>query len=154
MWFLMLWAVGLVTGAIQLVASGQLITVETVSRTLLQHQFVVTFGLCGIIGVFSNIVYAERLSKKLGWPGGPYQLKYGFSQLSLGVLGVMTMMYQDHFWIAALISMYIYGLSGLWTHTKEMIDHKHFDRSNASNIVMDVVYQSFLTILSLYARIW
>lgn len=154
MWFLLLWAIGIITAIVHLTVLNQPFTLELVSRTILLHQFVVTFGLCGIIGVIGNIIYADKLSKKLGWPGGPFQIKYGFTQLGLGVLGVMTIWYTDHFWVAALVNMYLYGLSGFWTHTQTMIDNKKIDWDSIGNLIMDIVYQSFLTALSIYANIW
>src|SRR5947209_1733921 len=120
MWFLLLWALGLATGLLQIMKSQQASTAQSISHTLLLHQLVVTFGLVGLIGIVTNILFAKQEAKKLGWAGGPFQIKYGFSQMSLGVLGVMTIWFPDHFWVAALVNMYVYGLSGLWTHTLTM----------------------------------
>jgi hypothetical protein len=154
MWFLLLWAVGIATGLMQIMRSQQAATVESVSHTMLLHQFVVTFGLIGIIGIVGNVLFAKQQATKLGWPGGPFQIKYGFSQLSLGVLGVMAIWFSGHFWVAALVNMYVYGLSGLWTHTLTMVEKQKVDAYSAGSIVMDIGYMTFLTALSIFARIW
>jgi hypothetical protein len=154
MWFLLLWAVGLVTGWLQIMRSHQSLTIQSVSYVLLLHQFVVTFGLVGIIGIVTNVLFAKQQAIRLGWPGGPFQIKYGFSQMSLGVLGVMAIWFSGHFWIAALVNMYVYGLSGLWTHSLTMTENHKFDAHNVGSIVMDIAYMTFLTVLSIFARIW
>ena len=85
------------------------------------HQFIVTNGLIGVLGFYINVIKADDTAKSLGWPGGPFQIKYGFSQLGLGVMGVLSIWFKGPFWLGTLITMYIYGASGLWTHTQEMM---------------------------------
>jgi hypothetical protein len=154
MWFLLLWAVGLATGLVQIMRSQQAPTVQSVSHIILLHQFVVTFGLIGLIGIICNILFAKQQAKKLGWPGGPFQIKYGFSQVSLGVLGVMTIWFSGYFWVGALANMYVYGLSGLWSHAQTMVENHKVDAYSAGSILMDVAYTTFVTVLSILARIW
>jgi hypothetical protein len=154
MWFLLLWALGLASGLLQIIRFQQPPNLQSISHILLLHQFVVTFGLLGLLGILTNVVFAKQEAKKLGWQGGPFQIKYGFSQLSLGALGVMTIWFPDHFWIAALVNMYVYGLSGLWSHGLLMIENRKSAAYNLSSIVMDISYMTFLTLLSIFARIW
>ena len=115
------------------------------------HQFVVTFGLLGIIGTITNIIKAEDNAKALGWPGGPFQIKYGFSQLGLGVMGVMCIWFRGGFWLGTLVSMYIYGVSGLWSHIAEMKRQGKATVNDVGNLIIDVIYQIMLTVLSVYA---
>ncbi|MBA2657651.1 MAG: hypothetical protein H0U70_11845 [Tatlockia sp.] len=149
MWFLLLWAIGLVTSFIHLYLLGFPHEPQVIYANILLHQFVVTFGLVGVVGIFSNIIFADKMSQSLGWPGGPFQIKYGFAQLALGVLGVMAIWFRGYFWAAVIVNMYMYGLSGLWSHSAEMIKNKKFDAANVSNIIMDFAYQAFITILSI-----
>jgi len=154
MWFLLLWAVGIASGVVQIIRSGEAATAQSISHAILLHQFVVTFGLIGIIGIIGNVFFAKQQSRKLGWPGGPFQIKYGFSQFSLGVLGVMSIWFPGRFWVATLVNMYVYGLSGLWTHTLHMVENDRVDAYSVGSIVMDIGYMTFLTALSVVARIW
>lgn len=154
MWMALLIVVGIVSGIVQIKTSQEPITRELASRILLLHQFVVAFGLVGIIGVITNVLYAEQEAAKLGWPGGPFQIKYGFAQLGIGVLGVMAIWFKDHFWVAALVNMYVYGLSGLWTHTLPMIQNQKFNWNDGGSILLDIAYMALLTALSISARIW
>ncbi|MDQ0191715.1 DUF6790 family protein [Paenibacillus wynnii] len=155
MWFLALWLLGIISGLVHLYTLGFPNNVSDISTILLLHQFVVTFGLVGVIGYVVNIARADETAKMLGWPGGPFQVKYGFSQVGLGVMGILAIWFQGTFWVGVLVTMYIYGLSGLWSHTHVMIKNKKLDADSISNLIMDVVYQTFITVLSILAGgIW
>lgn len=154
MFFLVLWIAGLISGIAHIITGKQPVTFFSVSEILLLYQFVITFGLCGVIGLVVNILLAKKNARKTGWPHGPFQYKYGFTQLGLGVFGIMAIWFRGYFWIAALLNMYLYGLSGLYTHTREMMINKKPDANNVSNIVICIVYQAFLTLLSINAKIW
>ena len=155
MFILVLIAAGIVTGGIQLAMGNGFGDISVVCSTLLLHQFVVTFGLLGIIGTITNIIKAEDNGKALRWPGGPFQIKYGFSQLGLGVMGVMCIWFRGGFWLGALVSMYIYGVSGLWSHIAEMKRQGKATVNDVGNLIIDVIYQIMLTVLSVYAGgIW
>lgn len=155
MWFLALWGLGLISSLIHFFIIGFPDSLSEISTIVLLHQFVVTFGLVGVIGVIVNIFDADNTAKKLGWPGGLFQIKYGFSQLGLGVMGVMAIWFGGTFWIGVLVTMYIYGLSGLWSHTQVMVENKKPDADSIGNIIMDIAYQAFITVLSIWAGgIW
>lgn len=155
MWFLLLWIMGIISGAVHLFIIGWPHDPSEIARIFLLHQFVVTFGLVGIIGAVVNIVIADKTAESLGWPGGPFQIKYGFSQLGLGIMGVLAIWFHGNFWVGVLVTMYIYGLSGLWSHIHEMIRKKKLIFNDVGNIVLDVLYQTFITLLSIWAGgIW
>jgi hypothetical protein len=155
MWFLLLWGLGLATAMIHFLIVGFSKSTSEIASILLLHQFVVTFGLVAVVGMLTNVFFADKTAEMLKWPGGPFQIKYGFSQLCLGVMGVMAIWFHGTFWAATLVNMYLYGLSGFWTHGQEMIRNKKFDASNVCNTIMNICYQLFITILSIYAGgIW
>lgn len=155
MFFIVLWILGILTAVGQFFINGFTNDTSTICTTLLLHQFVVTFGFVGVIGVVVNILRADKTAKMLGWPGGPFQIKYGFSQLGLGIMGIMAIWFHGNFWVGVLVSMYIYGLSGLWSHTAVMIRNKKADADSIGNLIMDILYQTFITVLSIWAGgIW
>lgn len=155
MWFLLLWGLGLLSSGFQFLIAGVPESMAEFCRVILLHQFVVTFGLVGVVGMLTNVFFAKKTLSMLGWPGGPFQIKYGFSQLGIGVMGVLAIWMKGPFWAATLINMYIYGLSGFVTHTQEMVQNGKPDASNVCNIIMNFFYQLFITVLSIYAGgIW
>lgn len=155
MFFLVLWGLGLLASGLHFLFFGVPETLAEISSVILLDQFIFTFGSLGIIGIIINVFFAEKTSTMLGWPGGPYQIKYGFSQLGIGLMGVLAIWMRGPFWAATLINMYIYGLSGFWTHTQEMLENGKADASNVGNIIMNFFYQLFITLLSIFAGgIW
>ncbi|RPF22274.1 DUF6790 family protein [Myceligenerans xiligouense] len=153
MWIVVIIGGGVLTAVIQMAIQGFPSDQTYVLRTLLLHQFVVSHGFIAVAGFIINVLYPERTAAKLGWPSGPFQIKYGFAQLGLGVMGVMAIWFQGNFWAGVLVTLYIYGLSGLWTHTQEIMRKRRetgrLDWIETGNIVLDVIYHLVLTWMSL-----
>ncbi|MBM7411143.1 hypothetical protein JOE38_000966 [Clavibacter michiganensis] len=153
MWIVGIIGAGLVTALIQLAIGGFRADFVEWMRVLLLHQFAVSHGLIAVLGFIINVLFPERTAASLGWPSGPFQVKYGFAQLGLGVMGVLAIWFQGNFWVGVLVTLYIYGLSGLWTHSQEIIRHYRKTRTVAKgelfNIVLDIVYHLVLTWMSL-----
>ncbi len=65
----------------------------------------------------------------------------------------MSIWFQGNFWVGTLVTLYIYGISGLWTHTQEVVRKRKLtgktDLIELGNIVLDVVYHLVLTWMSL-----
>lgn len=155
MWFLLLWALGLMASGIDFLISGCPNEISEISRILLLGQFIVTFGLVAVIGMVTNIFFANANAKKLSWAQRMFQVKYGFAQLCLGVMGGMAFWFRGNFWAATMVNMYLYGLSGVWTHIQEMLNNKKPDMDNVCNLIMNAFYQVFITILSVLAgNVW
>ena len=150
MWILVLIGAGILTGFINLAMVGFDQSVGTICSIFLLHQFVVTSGLIGIIGFSINVCVADKTAKQLNWPGGPFQVKYGFSQLGVGVMGILSIWFRGTFWVGTLVTLYIYGISGLCTHTMELKKKAKVDKIEVANIILDVIYHVVLTIMSLY----
>ncbi|HCC36036.1 MAG TPA: hypothetical protein DEQ02_10600 [Ruminococcaceae bacterium] len=144
---MLLWIVAIISAVVHLALTGWGDPAH-ICEILLTHQFVVTFGLVGIIGAVVNIAKADKTAKKLGWPGGPFQVKYGFSQICLGIMGIMCIWFHGTFWLGAMVVMYMYGISGLWSHTALMLKAKKILPYEVGNIIMDLAYQAFITVLS------
>lgn len=153
MWIVVFLGAGVLTAVGQLAIGGFTADYTEVMSTLLLHQFVVPHGLIAVGGFIINVITPEKTAAKLGWPSGPFQIKYGFAQVGLGVMGVMSIWFHGNFWLGTLVTLYIYGISGLWTHTLEIrrkrAETGKTDWIEVSNIVLDVVYHLVLTWMSL-----
>ncbi len=67
MFFLVLWGLGIVTAVIDLYMKGFPSDPQLICSVILLHQFVVTFGLLGITGLLSNMIFAKQNAKMVGW---------------------------------------------------------------------------------------
>ncbi len=153
MWIVAIIGAGILTATIQLLFQGFDTGYEHIMETYLLHQFAVSHGIIAVGGFIINVLQADRTAERLGWPGGPFQIKYGFAQVGLGVMGVMSIWFRGNFWVGTLVTLYIYGLSGLWTHTMELRRKQReggsTDWIELGNIVLDVIYHIVLTWMSL-----
>ncbi|WP_025273139.1 DUF6790 family protein [Haloglycomyces albus] len=153
MWILAIIGMGVLTATGQLAIGGFSADFSEVMEVMLLHQFVVTHGLVAVIGFIMNVLYPKKSAAQLGWATSPFQIKYGFAQFGLGVMGVLAIWFEGNFWVGVLVTLYIYGLSGLWTHTQEIMrkrrEEGRIDWVEVSAIVLDVVYHLVLTWMSL-----
>lgn len=153
MWIVVIIGAGVLTAVGQLAIGGFSADYVDVMKTLLLHQFAVSHGIIAVGGFIINVLYPEKTAAKLGWPSGPFQIKYGFAQVGLGVMGVLAIWFQGNFWVATLVTLYVYGFSGLWTHTLEVIrkrkEEGRTDWIEIGNIILDVIYHAVLTWMSL-----
>ena len=153
MWIVAIIGAGILTAVIQLAIGGFSADYTEVMKTFLLHQFAVSHGIIAVGGFIINVLQPAKTAAKLGWPSGPFQVKYGFAQFGLGVMGVLAIWFQGNFWVATLVTLYIYGLSGLWTHTQEIMRKRKkegkTDGIELFNIILDVVYHAVLTWMSL-----
>ncbi|MFV0375345.1 DUF6790 family protein [Microbacterium sp.] len=153
MWIVVIIGIGVVTALVQLALGGFAADQTTIIRTLLLHQFAVTHGIIAVIGFVINVLRPRQTAAKLGWATSPFQVKYGFAQLGLGIMGVMSIWFHGNFWVGTLVTLYVYGLSGLWTHTQEVVRKRRetgkTDLIEVGNIVLDVIYHLVLTWMSL-----
>lgn len=148
MWILAIIGMGILTALIHMAIVGFDIGTSGICEIIVLHQYVVSSGLIGIIGFYINVIKADNTAKSLGWPGGPFQWKYGFSQLGVGVMGILSIWFRGSFWFGTLVTLYIYGISGLWSHTAEM-KRKGTNPIDTWNIILDVIYHIVLTVLLL-----
>lgn len=153
MWIVAIIGAGVLTALVQWGLQGFPADSVEIMRVLLLHQFVVTHGIIAVGGFIMNVLTPAKTAADLGWPSGPFQIKYGFAQVGLGVMGVMSIWFQGNFWVGTLVTLYIYGISGLWTHTQEVMRKRSktgkTDKTEVANIVLDVVYHLALTWMSL-----
>lgn len=153
MWILAIIGIGVATAVVQLAIQGFSADTAGTLKVFLLHQFAVSHGIIAVGGFIMNVLYPKKTADQLGWATSPFQVKYGFAQVGLGVMGVLSIWFQGNFWVGTLVTLYIYGLSGLWTHTQEVMRKRKeggkTDWVEVSNIVLDVVYHLVLTWMSL-----
>lgn len=153
MWIVVIIGIGILTALGQLAIQGFPPDRVHVISTLLLHQFAVSHGIIAVGGFIINVLYPKRTAAQLGWPSGPFQVKYGFAQVGLGVMGVLSIFLHGNFWAGTLVTLYVYGVSGLWTHTQEVVRKRReggkTDWVEMCNIILDVIYHVVLTWMSL-----
>ncbi|MFH0968547.1 MAG: DUF6790 family protein [Methanobacteriota archaeon] len=104
---------------IQILREPRAVSHSRMAEIFLNWAFVVIIGLGGIWAFIGHTVFADRVADSIGWPlGNPFQQEVAFSNLAIGVLGILSVKIAGTFRIAALISYAIFmvgaGIGHIW----------------------------------------
>jgi hypothetical protein len=81
------------------------------------YLLAISVGANGLSGAFGHIFLSDLIAQGVGWPtGSPFQLEMGFSNLLVGVLGLMAIGRRDGFRAAAILATTILGLGATTVH--------------------------------------
>lgn len=114
-----------------LMVSGTLVHVKVahtgIVETFLLYFLVLQIGVGGLFCFVGHYFVADKVAKAIGWPAGnPFQTELAFSNLSLGVLGILCIWLRGNFWLATGIAYSVFFLGGAWVHIKEVLKEKNF----------------------------
>ena len=81
------------------------------------YLLAISVGANGLGGAFGHLFLSDLIAQGVGWPtGSPFQLEMGFSNLLVGVLGLMAIGRRDGFRTAAILATTILGLGATTVH--------------------------------------
>lgn len=84
---------------------------------LLLYLVFFCFGLYGIFNFLADVVYPSVPAQVMGWqPGNPFEFETGIANLSLGVLGLLSVRFRGGFLLAALIGNTIWFIGDAIGH--------------------------------------
>ena len=84
-------AIALVGGAVQLALSGRPRTIERAAEVFLVWVLVVWVGIGGLLAFMSHTLMADQTARMIGWPvGNPFQSEVAVANLAVAVLGILS----------------------------------------------------------------
>ena len=88
---------------------------ETISDTFLQYALFLNIGCAFIVGFAGQLLYGSEIARCVGWPTSPFQYELAFSEFSLGVMGLLSALFDYQFWLATIIgvSIWLWGAAGV-----------------------------------------
>jgi len=94
-------------------------------------------GIIGLWGFIGHIFYAEKTAKLIGWKSNGFQWEVGMTDLSLGVMGILSSFdsYFGNFQLATIIFSTIFLWGAAVNHLYECIYYKNYSPLN-SDIVL------------------
>ena len=88
---------------------------------LYKYLLVLCVGLSGIYGFTGHFFVPDLVAESIGWPSGnPFQQEVGFTNLSFGVLGLLSFRYGSDFRLATVIGYSIFLLGAAYTHMVDL----------------------------------
>ena len=87
----------------------------------LELYLIYLFGLgvtgSGIGGALGHLFLSDAVAQSVGWPtGSPFQLEMGFTNLALGVLGLVAVSRRDGFREATVMAVTVVGVGATIVH--------------------------------------
>lgn len=114
-----------------LIVSGTLVHIKVANtgivETFLLYFLVLQVGVGSLFCFVGHYFVADKVAKAIGWPGGnPFQTELAFSNLALGVLGILCIWLRGNFWLATIIAYSVFFFGTAWVHVREVLKNKNF----------------------------
>src|SRR5271170_6359730 len=104
--------------------------VSIVSTYLLYLLFIYV-GLMGLFTAYYHVFRPIEASASIGWSTSPYEYEVGMADLTVGVLGVLCLVFRENFWLATAIADAVWLLGDAVGHIREMVVHNNHAENNA-----------------------
>ncbi|MCX7124056.1 MAG: hypothetical protein NTV32_10440 [Gammaproteobacteria bacterium] len=123
--------IALITSALDVFVCG-----APIFKSLLKWLLVSSVGLQGLFAFVGHFFRANDTARKIGWKqGSPFQTEVAFSNLALGVLGILSYWFIGYFWLATIISRTVFSFGAAYTHLLDIKQNKNFKKYNAGIIL-------------------
>lgn len=106
-------------------------------------------GLQGLYAFWGHAFIPTVVAESIGWAPSPhFQFELAFANLSLGVLGILSVWRKDGFRLATIISASILLLGCAYGHLRDIVLYANYAPNNAGLVLfMDIVFPLFLICL-------
>ncbi|MGC9366023.1 MAG: DUF6790 family protein [bacterium] len=108
---------------------------------------VCNIGLQGIYAFMGHFFRSDETARNIGWPtGNLFQKEIAFTNLSLGVIGIMCIWFRGNFWLATIIarSVFLWGCS--YIHFMDLKRNKNVQVFNAGPVLYFDFFFPFILI--------
>ena len=110
-------------------------------------------GFSGLWAFTGHFFVPDMVAKAIGWPtGNPFQQEVAFTNLGIGVLGVLCLWFRGGFWTATVIMNSIFLLGAAYGHIKEIVGKGNMNPLNAGPVLYFDILVPLITIVLLIAK--
>jgi hypothetical protein len=140
MFFLVFYALALVTAGVRLAADRRPRTPGRMVEVLLQHLTVVAYGAGGVFAFVGHRFRADETARSIGWPAGnPFQQEVAFANLGHGVVALLAARGRGPFHSAVAIAASVFYLGAALIHLEELRRDGNVALNNAGGIAPDLL---------------
>lgn len=100
-------------------------------ETYLIYFLFIYVGLMGLFTAYFHVFEPNRASASIGWAPSPFEYEVGIADLTMGVLGVLCIVFRREFWLATAIGNAVWFLGDAIGHVREMTLHNNHAENNA-----------------------
>lgn len=91
-------------------------TGKYIPALLLKHALFFNVGCLFMTGFMGQLLYGPEIAACLSWGWSPFQYELAFSELCLGILGLISPIFHREFWLATIIGSAVWLLGGAGVH--------------------------------------
>lgn len=108
---------------------------EGASEMFLKYALFFNVGCLFILGSAGQFMYAREISSCIGWSWSPFQYELAFSELALGILGLIAPIFFRQFWLATIISTAVWLVGASVVHLYYLVAMGDVSILNASFVI-------------------
>ena len=108
----------------------------TIVGTYLIYFLFIYVGLLGLFTAYFHVFEPNRASASIGWAPSPFEYEVGMADLTMGVLGVLCIVFRREFWLATAIGNAVWFLGDAIGHVREMTLHNNHAENNAGSFLV------------------
>ncbi|ADN35587.1 conserved hypothetical protein [Methanolacinia petrolearia DSM 11571] len=133
-WAMML-ILSVLVAIISLLLTGTM-NIHNVVYAFLFWLLVIGVGVTGIIAFSGHFFKADGIAEKIGWPkGNPFQREIAFTNLGIGIAGVLCFFLKDGFWLAVIVMYSIFSAGAGFGHIYEQRKNENAAEYNTGAVV-------------------
>jgi hypothetical protein len=107
----------------------------TIVGTYLIYLLFIYVGLMGLFAAYYHVFRPLEASASIGWATSPFEYEVGMADLTVGVLGVLCLVFRGEFWLATAIADAVWLLGDAVGHIREMVLHNNHAEYNAGKFL-------------------
>lgn len=96
--------------------ASRAMTMHSIIEMLIKYALFFNVGCLFVVGAAGQFLYGPEIASCIGWSWSPFQYELAFSELTLGVLGLMAPVFYREFWLSTIIATVIWLLGASGVH--------------------------------------
>jgi hypothetical protein len=123
-----------------------------VLETLLLWLLVINVGLGGVWAFMGHYFKSDEIAAYIGWPAGnPFQKEVAFTNLAMGVCGLLCFFFRGDFQLATIIFTTVFLVGAFSVHLQDQKEAGNKKPGNAGMVFfMDIGLPALLWVLFIF----
>lgn len=105
------------------------------SEIFVKYSLFFNVGCLFIVGGAGQFLYGPEIASCIGWGWSPFQYELAFSEIALGVLGLIAPLFYREFWLSTIIGTAIWLVGASGVHLYYLIALSDIAILNASFVI-------------------
>jgi uncharacterized membrane protein len=128
-------------------------TRRTVAATYLLYLLFLYVGLMGLLTAYAHVFRPLQTSASIGWATSPYEYEVGMADLTVGVLGLLCLIFRGEFWLATAIANAVWLLGDAIGHVRQMVLYgNHAENNSGIFLILEFAMPVAILALTVYHR--